>query len=68
MVGLLAEKYPSISPYDNSIELVGYELNHAYQYENGEVALVVGNSGYGQLYDITDETKAYNRERALVRC
>jgi len=51
---------------DNSIGLVGHELHHAYQYENGEVSLVVDNSGYGQLYDITDETKAYNRERALV--
>lgn len=50
---------------DNSIGLVGHELHHAYQYENGDVSLVVDNSRYGQLYDITDETSAYNRERAL---
>lgn len=34
---------------DNSIGLVGHELYHAYQYENGDVSLVVDNSGYGQL-------------------
>jgi hypothetical protein len=50
---------------DNSIGLVGHELNHAYQYENGDVSLVIDNSAYGQLYDITDETNAYNRERTL---
>lgn len=50
---------------DHSIGLVGHELNHAYQYENGDISLVVDNSAYGQLYDITDETNAYNRERAL---
>ena len=50
---------------NNSIGIVGHELIHAYQYEEGKVSLVVDNSGYGQLYDITDETKAYNRERAL---
>lgn len=50
---------------DNSIGLVGYELKHAYQYESGETSLVVDNSSYGKLYDITDETASYNRERAL---
>ena len=50
---------------DNNIGIVGHELIHAYQYEEGKVSLFVDNSGYGQLYDITDETKAYNRERAL---
>ena len=51
---------------DNSIGLIGHELKHAYQYEKGQVSLRVDNSGYGKLYDITDETEAYNRERALV--
>jgi RHS repeat-associated protein len=50
---------------DNSIGLVGHELKHAYQYEKGQVSLRVDNSGYGKLYDITDETESYNRERAL---
>ncbi|WP_372474891.1 RHS repeat-associated core domain-containing protein [Capnocytophaga sp. ARDL2] len=51
---------------DNNIGLVAHELHHAYQYEVGDVSLVVDNSSYGMLYDITDETNAYNRERALV--
>lgn len=50
---------------DNSIGVVGHELNHAYQYENREISLVTDNSALGQLYDIVDETDAYNRERAL---
>jgi RHS repeat-associated protein len=51
---------------DNNIGLVGHELHHAYQYEKGEVSIVVNNSAYGTLYDITDETSAFNRERALA--
>ncbi|CAM3184783.1 hypothetical protein DRF59_00015 [Chryseobacterium flavum] len=50
---------------DKRIGLVGHELKHAYQYESGETSLVVDNSAYGKLYDITDETASYNRERAL---
>jgi RHS repeat-associated protein len=50
---------------DNNIGLVGHELKHAYQYEKGQVSLLVDNSGYGKLYDISDETESYNRERAL---
>jgi RHS repeat-associated protein len=50
---------------DNNIGLVGHELKHAYQYEKGQVSILVNNSGYGKLYDITDETESYNRERAL---
>lgn len=43
--------------------LIGHELNHAYQFETGKVSLRADNSGYGSLYDIGDETEAYNRER-----
>jgi hypothetical protein len=50
---------------DASTGLIGHELKHAYQYEKGQISLVTDNSGYGKLYDITDETAAYNRERAF---
>lgn len=49
-----------------SVELVGHELKHAYQFETGQVSLRADNSGYGSLYDLGDETAAYNRGRALA--
>ncbi len=45
--------------------LVAHELDHASQYERGEISIVTNNSDYGALYDITDETKAFNQERIL---
>jgi len=54
-----------IGKSDASIGLIGHELKHAYQYEKGQISLVTDNSGYGKLYDITDETAAYNRERTF---
>uniref|UniRef100_UPI0037431792 RHS repeat domain-containing protein n=1 Tax=Chryseobacterium tagetis TaxID=2801334 RepID=UPI0037431792 len=51
---------------NNNIGLVGHELKHAYQYESGQTSLVIDNSAFGSLYDITDETESYNRERALM--
>lgn len=46
-------------------EIVGHEMLHAYQYEMGELSLLSDNSGYGALYDIGDETAAYNRGRLM---
>ena len=54
-----------IGKSDASIGLIGYELKHAYQFEKGQTSLVIDNSEYGKLYDITDETAAYNRERTF---
>ena len=45
--------------------LVAHEMGHAYQYEKGEISLFVDNSQFGSLYDLSDETQSYNRERAL---
>jgi RHS repeat-associated protein len=50
---------------DASLGLVGHELKHAYQYEKGEISFRLDGSGFGVLYDIYDETAAYNRERML---
>lgn len=43
--------------------LVGHELKHGYQFEKGKISLISDNTGYGSLYDVGDETEAYNRER-----
>ncbi|WP_195351129.1 RHS repeat domain-containing protein [Bacteroides nordii] len=48
---------------DTSLGVVGHELKHAYQYEKGEISIRLDNSKEGTLYDIGDETAAYNRER-----
>ncbi|MEL7196339.1 MAG: RHS repeat-associated core domain-containing protein, partial [Bacteroidota bacterium] len=45
--------------------LVAHELEHAMQYERGEISIVTDNSDYGVLYDITDETNAFNQERRI---
>ena len=50
---------------DVSLGLVGHELKHAYQYEKGEISFRLDGKGFGALYDISDETAAYNRERML---
>jgi hypothetical protein len=45
--------------------VVSHELKHGYQYETGKLSLRVNNDNYGQLYDITDETEAYNNQSVL---
>jgi RHS repeat-associated protein len=50
---------------DNYSGLVAHELEHASQYERGEISVVSDNSDYGVLYDITDETNAFNKERRI---
>ena len=45
------------------VGLIGHELNHAYQFEKGDISIMVDNSGYGSLYDVGDETESYNVER-----
>jgi RHS repeat-associated protein len=45
--------------------LIGHELKHGYQFEKGKVSLMADNSSYGSLYDVSDETEAYNRDRQL---
>lgn len=45
--------------------VIAHELGHAYQYEKGKTSLFVDNSQFGSLYDLSDETESYNRERAL---
>jgi hypothetical protein len=42
--------------------LISHELDHCYQYEKKEISLASDNSRYGVLYDITDETAAYNEQ------
>ncbi|MEM6830951.1 MAG: RHS repeat-associated core domain-containing protein, partial [Bacteroidota bacterium] len=49
----------------SSIGLIGHELLHGFQFENGDLSLFKDNSAYGSLYDIGDETAGYNRERLL---
>jgi hypothetical protein len=51
---------------DQSLGLVGHELKHAYQYENNEISFRADGQGFGSLYDVSDETSAYNRERLLA--
>ena len=77
-IGYWSEKGGGMS-YDNGIinikvgrnELPGimaHELKHAYQYETGALSFKVYDGkviDYGSLYDITDETEAYNRERIV---
>jgi RHS repeat-associated protein len=48
---------------ENDYGLLGHELKHAYQFEKGETSIAADNRSYGSLYDIGDETEAYNRER-----
>ncbi|WP_261511320.1 RHS repeat-associated core domain-containing protein [Chryseobacterium paludis] len=48
---------------ENDYGLLGHELKHAYQFEKGETSLAIDNKSYGSLYDVSDETEAYNRER-----
>lgn len=48
------------------VGLTGYELKHAYQFEVEKISLATDNSRYGKLYDVSDETQAYNRERMLA--
>lgn len=47
----------------SDIGLIGHELNHAYQFEKGDISIISDNSGYGNLYDVGDETESYNVER-----
>jgi hypothetical protein len=49
----------------NDKGVIYHELGHAYQYEKGEISLYVDNSQIGSLYDLSDETESYNRERAI---
>ncbi|MEW7289685.1 RHS repeat domain-containing protein [Aquimarina sp. 2304DJ70-9] len=49
-----------------STNLITHELEHAVQFEKGQVSFMKDNSRYGVLYDITDETKAYNQERIVA--
>ena len=47
---------------NSSYGLIGHELKHSYQFQMGKLSM-----GYsGVLYDITDETEAYNRELDLA--
>lgn len=62
----LSKNEVSISIGDNSLGVVGHELKHAFQFESREASLMINDLGYGKLYDITDETASYNRERALT--
>ena len=50
---------------DSYYGVVGHEIKHSYQFEKGEISISVDNSGYGVLYDIGDETEAYNTEGML---
>ncbi|KIX21483.1 hypothetical protein SY27_07185 [Flavobacterium sp. 316] len=43
-----------------------HEMGHAYQYDKGKVSLLVDNSGYGSLYDISDETESFNRQNSFT--
>ena len=47
------------------VGLIGHELNHAYQFEKGEISIASDNSFYGSLYDVGDETSSYNVERQV---
>ncbi len=47
----------------SDIGLIGHELNHAYQFEKGDISIISDNTGYGSLYDVGDETESYNVER-----
>lgn len=49
----------------NDKGLIYHELGHAYQYETGKISLFVDNSQFGSLYDLSDETQSYNRERSI---
>ncbi len=46
-----------------SNEVVGHELTHGVQYENGQVSFNRDPTKKGTLSDITDETKAYQNAR-----
>jgi uncharacterized protein YdcH (DUF465 family) len=48
-----------------SFGLIGHELKHAQQFDTGKISFKLNGSGYGTLYDLSDETEAYNRERML---
>lgn len=50
----------------NNLGVIGHELNHAYQFEKGEISFLSDNSGYGSLYDVGDETSSYNVERGIT--
>ena len=54
-----------VSLGSNDKGLVFHELGHAYQYEKGKISLFVDNSKRGVLYDLSDETESYNRERSI---
>jgi RHS repeat-associated protein len=45
--------------------VTSHEMKHAYQFEKGKTSLVTDNSSFGSLYDVGDETEAYNRERVI---
>lgn len=46
--------------------LIAHELEHAMQYERGETSFnVLDATKRGTLYDLTDETNAYNQERKM---
>jgi RHS repeat-associated protein len=45
--------------------LVGHEIDHGVQFDEGRVSLTLSNNSLGSLYDIGDETEAYNIERSL---
>jgi hypothetical protein len=49
----------------NDKGLIGHELKHAFQFEKGKTSMFADNSQFGSLYDVGDETEAYNRERSL---
>jgi hypothetical protein len=41
-------------------EIIGHEIQHAIEYERGEISMKRDTSqGFGVLYDISDETRAY---------
>ena len=54
----------SLSSYD--VGLLGHELKHAFQFENGEFAFVLNYKGNGTfIYGIEDEIAAYRRQELL---
>jgi RHS repeat-associated protein len=52
--------------FDQAAGLVGHEMLHGYQFETGKVSMRQDNAGYGALYDIGDETAAYQREHLVA--
>lgn len=64
--GAVDISFGKFSNFDQSAGLVGHEMLHGYQFETGKVSIRQDNAGYGSLYDIGDETAAYQREHLVA--